>query len=51
VCHYTAGFRERTTELTLHYTDNRRAHVGAVVGLYKLNPVDPERLKPPGFNP
>jgi 3-hydroxyacyl-CoA dehydrogenase len=21
-----------------------------VGGLYKLNPVDPERLKPPGFN-
>jgi hypothetical protein len=20
-------------------------------GLYKLNPVDPSRLKPPGFNP
>jgi MFS family permease len=29
-----------------------RALVGlGVVGLYKLNPVDPSRLKAPGFNP
>eukprot|EP00740_Mantoniella_antarctica_P009658 CAMPEP_0181382978 /NCGR_PEP_ID=MMETSP1106-20121128/21078_1 /TAXON_ID=81844 /ORGANISM="Mantoniella antarctica, Strain SL-175" /LENGTH=423 /DNA_ID=CAMNT_0023502535 /DNA_START=89 /DNA_END=1361 /DNA_ORIENTATION=- len=38
------GFRERTTELTVHYTDHRRAHVGAVCTAPHIKRISPRML-------
>ena len=38
------GFRERSTELTIHYTDNRRAHVGTVCTEPHIKRISPRML-------
>ena len=38
------GWRERTTEITLHYTDNRRAHVGTVCTDPHIKRISPRML-------
>lgn len=38
------GFRERTTEISLHYTDNRRAHVGTVCTDPHIKRISPRML-------
>lgn len=38
------GFRERTTELTVHYTDNHRAHVGTVCTAPHIKRISPRML-------